>query len=393
MASHLRIQEKCDLVIALTHMRLAEDMQVADATTTGNSRVDLLLGGHDHEVVRRLNGDTNTNSATIEQGCNNADITVDGLIRDTEGDIRIIKSGTDWRGLSLVRMMVQRDEDGTANISTVYLRQWSNIGTAPVPSSGSLSQISQMLGSIHSRVNILVQKPLLHASILLEGRSSVVRSQETNLGNMLADSVRAFYNIEIALFNSGAIRCDQVVGPTIPGNKPLLVKDIINICPFGNSLLVKRVSGRTLVHALENSIGDMHMDGRFLQISGLRVVATWQRTPGNRVLDVFLDLPGTVTHNIEPARMYTVAVPKFIADGFDGYTRFPAEETIIDPEAAITDTDLMLRIFGHNDKPNCDDHAIGAERARAVTIVGHNASDGLPIVNPVTDGRIRFIED
>lgn len=107
------------MVIALTHMRLAEDMKVAGATRTGQSRVDLLLGGHDHEVVRRFGGDTNTDPATIEQGHNNEDIMTDGFIRDAQGDIRIIKSGTDWRGLSLVRMMVEKDEKGSMNVSSV----------------------------------------------------------------------------------------------------------------------------------------------------------------------------------------------------------------------------------------------------------------------------------
>lgn len=142
---------------------------------------------------------------------------------------------------------------------------------------------------------------------------------------------------------------------------------------------------------MENSIGDMHMDGRFFQIAGLRMVATWQRKPGHRVLDIFLDRPGTTPQKLHPSRMYTVALPKFIGDGFDGYTLFPAEETIVDEETAITDTGLMLQIFGHKAEEGCDDHEMGIQRAQAVIIVG-TASDGLPIVNPVVDGRIRFIE-
>lgn len=142
---------------------------------------------------------------------------------------------------------------------------------------------------------------------------------------------------------------------------------------------------------MENSIDDMHLDGRFLQIAGLRLVATWGRKSGHRVLEMFLDRPGTLPQKIEPSRTYTVAMPKFIADGFDGYTLLPAEQKIVDEETAITDTGLMLRIFGHGPESECDDHAMGIQRAQAVTIVGR-ASDGLPIVNPAVDGRIRFLE-
>lgn len=119
VAYHLRVQESCDLVIALTHMRLAEDIEVAEATKTGKSRVDLLLGGHDHEVIRRFSGDTDRDPSIIEQGHDNADITAEGLICDTQGDIRIIKSGTDWTGLSLVRVVIEKDDNGSIDsIST-----------------------------------------------------------------------------------------------------------------------------------------------------------------------------------------------------------------------------------------------------------------------------------
>lgn len=127
-----------------------------------------------------------------------------------------------------------------------------------------------------------------------------MRSQETNLGNKLADAVRTFYDVDIAFFNSGAIRCDTVLGPTVPGASPLLVRDIISkhqtspfkreetnqpdICPFGNLFLVKNLTGSTILEALENSVSDSHADGRFLQLSGLRMVADWKKSEGSSVV-------------------------------------------------------------------------------------------------------------
>jgi hypothetical protein len=45
---------------------------------------------------------------------------------------------------------------------------------------------------------------------------------------MLADAIRALYAADIGLFNSGAIRIDQVLDATIPDGKPLLVRDMIS---------------------------------------------------------------------------------------------------------------------------------------------------------------------
>lgn len=119
LARHLRVNERCDLVIALTHMRVPEDMDVANATTAGDGRIDLLLGGHDHEVVRRFAGDTDLTAENVEQGRKVSDLEVDGRLPEAEGNIRLVKSGTDWRALSLVRLIVQRDENGNVVGSTV----------------------------------------------------------------------------------------------------------------------------------------------------------------------------------------------------------------------------------------------------------------------------------
>ncbi|KAL2814698.1 Metallo-dependent phosphatase-like protein [Aspergillus cavernicola] len=398
LAYHLRINEHCDLVIALTHMRVPEDMAVANATTSGDSRVDLLLGGHDHEVVRRYAGDTDVIAENVEQGRKITEVEVDGMVPDAEGDIRLVKSGTDWRALSLIRLIVQRDEKGTVVGSTVKLRQYTDIQTA-ITRSPPPPAIIEMLNGIHDRVGTLVQKPLLHSAIPIDGRNSTIRRQETNMGNMLADAIRAFYGTDVGLFNSGAIRTDQILKATMPGGEPLLVRDMINICPFGNALLVKRFTGEILRLALENSVSDKHTDGRFLQISGLRVVANWQRPEWSRVINVLLERPDGGLEPLDPTRTYTVAMPSFIAQGYDGFTWFSTLETIVNQEAAMTDTGLLLNMFGHGeglshegDSSENSGHAMGIRRARALIVVGQSPSDSLPIVRPVVEDRIRFIE-
>lgn len=245
LAKHLRNVEKCDLVIAITHMRLIEDLAVSNATVFGEERVDLLLGGHDHEVVCRFAGDVDDNPEIILQSRLNKDIVVDGQVAEMRGDVRIVKSGTDWRSYSIVNLIIERLEDGKAHLQTVQCRfglsgwvlfladggavnQYTDI--TAVPSYNVLSasfELSSILSSIHARITDAVQHPLLHTRIALEGRSSIIRSQETNLGNMLADAVRAFYGTEIAFVNSGGIRCDRVVEPTSSTKGALCVKDIV----------------------------------------------------------------------------------------------------------------------------------------------------------------------
>jgi 5'-nucleotidase len=119
VAKHLRTTMKCDFVIALTHMRLTEDLGASSATQSGEEKIDLLLGGHDHHVVRRFAGDTEENPDIIQQGCLNDEMICNGEVLEASGDIRIVKSGTNWSGFSVIRLHVNRGLDGIASLKSV----------------------------------------------------------------------------------------------------------------------------------------------------------------------------------------------------------------------------------------------------------------------------------
>jgi 5'-nucleotidase len=83
----LRKEKKVDFVVAITHMRLAEDMLVSEACRD----VDLILSGHDHDIV-------------VQGG--NLVVVND----DAKGDIRIVKSGTDFRSYSIIKVPIRKVE-------------------------------------------------------------------------------------------------------------------------------------------------------------------------------------------------------------------------------------------------------------------------------------------
>lgn len=210
---------------------------------------------------------------------------------------------------------------------------------------------------------------------------------------MLADAVRAFYNTDIALVNSGAIRCDRIIQPV--DGVPLRIGDIVDISPFGNAMAVKRVSGRVLAAAFENSVCDAHTDGRFLQVSGLCMTVDWRCREGRRVTGIIY-LPKVGEPQVLNAdKMYTAAMADFIASGFDGYSCFKHAETLVDAEGAMTDTSLLLEIFGatsarEKDGEIADDRNASVERAKKAIIQRWHEVDGFPVVSPSLDGRIKI---
>ncbi|KFY80136.1 hypothetical protein V499_00972 [Pseudogymnoascus sp. VKM F-103] len=391
-ARRLRQRENCDLVIALTHMRLAEDIAVAHATRSGEGWINLLLGGHDHNVVQRASTDDETNPDVAQQGVP----PTDAAATDYQGDVRIVKSGTDWRGLSIIRLSVARLPDNSVSILNVKLKQIADLTQMPNYNDIPLCPNTlKIISDVHVKIEKLVEAPLLMTDIALEGRSQIVRSQEANLGNMLADAVRAYYNTDIAFVNSGAIRCDRIIHAQ--PNQPLRIRDVIDISPFDNAFVVKRVSGRVLVEAFENSVSDAHTDGRFLQVSGVRIVADWSRLEGQRIGTVAYVPRDGPPQAMGAERMYTVAMVDFIASGFDGYRCFQDTETLVDAEGAMTDTNLLLQVFGvapaedSGGVGGTDRSTVGIQRAKESIIRRRHSDNQLPVISPLIEGRIRFV--
>jgi 2',3'-cyclic-nucleotide 2'-phosphodiesterase (5'-nucleotidase family) len=123
MASHLRLSENCDLVIAVTHMRLVEDLAVSGNTLCDDERVDLVLGGHDHHVVLRDLNNTNPDPEVIQSGIHDPG----SEISHHEGHVRIVKSGTDWRGLSVVRLRLGKGNNGEKSVSTISGKRYTRM--------------------------------------------------------------------------------------------------------------------------------------------------------------------------------------------------------------------------------------------------------------------------
>jgi 5'-nucleotidase len=147
-----------------------------------------------------------------------------------------------------------------------------------------------------------------------------VRNSETNMGNLAADALRFTGAADIAIQNGGGIRADIAAGPVTLG-------DTFNVLPFTNLVqTADNVSAAQLKAVLEHSVANAstagNPDGRFAQVSGMRVVYDTSRPAGERVLSITLD-DGTVLVDhgavVAGARSVSMATIDFTANGGDGY--------------------------------------------------------------------------
>ncbi len=196
----------------------------------------------------------------------------------------------------------------------------------------------------------LAQTVIGQSEVALEGRRPQIRNQETNLGNLMVDSLlwsarqqAASFGApapDVALQNGGGIRNNSLLPA---GNVTELTT--FDVAPFLNfTAIVPGVTPQDLKNLLENAYARIaNADGRFAHVAGLRVVVDTSKpgmvidvngnitTPGERVRSVIL-ADGTVMvaegQIAATAKNVNVATIDFLARGGDQYP-FPKPYTFI----------------------------------------------------------------
>jgi 2',3'-cyclic-nucleotide 2'-phosphodiesterase (5'-nucleotidase family) len=182
----------------------------------------------------------------------------------------------------------------------------------------------------------------------LNGLRADVRTRETNLGRVAADSSLWFtqtnedlmgLGVDVALKNGGGIR-DNITGPSI------IRLTIQAALAFDNTLTVLRLTGGQMIAAMENSVSrNPSADGRFPQIAGMTLEFDPSQ-PGVEGLES-LDTPSRIrslvitradgtedvlidnfTAQGDLTRTFVLATNSFTASGGDGYAAFAAAEEL-----------------------------------------------------------------
>ncbi|MBO6210699.1 MAG: bifunctional metallophosphatase/5'-nucleotidase [Schwartzia sp.] len=172
-----------------------------------------------------------------------------------------------------------------------------------------------------------------------------VRSQETNMGDFVADAFRTVLNTDVALVNGGSLRNKISKGV-------FTYQDILTAFPFGNMSSAVEVTGQTILDALELSAMNLpDENGGFLQVSGMSytIDATIPSTVeldahgsfvavrgDRRIRDVMIG-----GKPIDPEKIYTVGGTTYVLkDGGNGMVMFKGAKLIDD--GTLTDADMIM---------------------------------------------------
>lgn len=310
------LENGCDMIIALTHMRAPNDEILASHVKD----IHLILGGHDHSP--------------------HADFV------PPHGTL-LLKSGTDFREFSVLKV-TKRAGNGTVPCTDTVqpttnetdsevdccarsredvLVSWKRMYvTSSTPED---EEVASIVRNYNDMMGEKILSPLGWTLVDLDARFDSVRNSETSLGNLLADVMRLGMGLPIdgALLNSGTIRSDR-----IHTAGQLAVKDLITMLPFTDELVVVEMTGKDLIDALEISVSSWPAkEGRFLQVSGISYSFDPSQETGERVIVDSVHIGG---EPIDLENKYTIATKAYLRSGKDGFTTLKKAKVVLDPETA-----------------------------------------------------------
>ena len=332
----LKKDQKADYIILLTHMGMRIEKYKSDELLSKLENVDAVIDGHTHRIYNVTSPDRNGKNIYIAQT---------GTKLQTIGKIILKKDNT-----ITSEIISEIPEPSNKTNATQIYRDKANRWVD--------KNMNNFINGIWSEYEDLLNDQFGHSNydiIVKEEENSPTdsiycRIKECTLGNLITDAVREAGKAEITIINGGAIRNNLYKGNLTKG-------ELINILPWFNNIVIKRLTGQCILDALEFGVSEFPLSsGGFPQVSGI----TFDIDPdiNSTVLTdetgVFLNVTGKrrVSNvkingkNLEVNKIYNASLIEFTAKGGDGYSML-AEFDILN-EALITDTDAFCYYIQNN---------------------------------------------
>jgi 5'-nucleotidase/UDP-sugar diphosphatase len=277
-------------IIALTHLGYNDSLQYDNDLKLAEmvDGIDVIVGGHTHTKL--------TEPTLVEK----------------EEPTLIVQAGQYSENLGVLD--VEFDYYGTVTAYAGELISLADKAEDPVA--------LEMLKPYKAEVEVLEKQSIgVTSAVKLDGEKSIVRTQESNLGNLITDGMLSTAkkinpDTVIAVTNGGGIRTDIDAGDITLG-------EVLKVMPFTNALAIMNLKGSELMEALEQSVGLLpETNGGFLHVSGMKFTFDSSKPAGERIVKAEVkNEDGTYTE-LDENQNYVVATNTYIAAGGNGYDVF-----------------------------------------------------------------------
>ena len=259
-------KDSVDLLVALTHNGWSNDSTLA-ARVRG---LDLIIGGHSHTVLEQpriinnvIISHTGSHGRYIGHLTLNVDITANSII------------GYEAELIPVLTDSIKADRK-VARLISKYTKKHTKT-------------LDRNIGTLASNWN-----------------SS--KHDQSNMAQWFVDAMRGILpRTDLAVINNGNLRKNL-------GRGPIKVRDVWEICPFENSIIVFQISGIELINAVYHLIDSPR---EFMTWSGLKVVSD-----SGEVRSIMVNnLP------VHPKNEYSVIATGYVRDHIKSYLDIPQDFT------------------------------------------------------------------
>lgn len=220
-----------DYVIALSHIGYDESGKIDDITDIieNTEGLDVVLDAHSHSVIEEK------------------------IIKDKSGDdVLLTSTGTGFENIG--KLTIANGEFDTELVKTeTYTKTDADVDAYIAEINESYAELgNRKIGE--SKVELITHN---------EEGARLVRTAETNLGNLCSDALFFVTNADVSYVNGGGLRA-----PIKSGD--MTFNDIYSVFPFNNRIVTAEITGQVLLDMLEMSmISYPQEDGAFPHMSGI----------------------------------------------------------------------------------------------------------------------------
>jgi 5'-nucleotidase/UDP-sugar diphosphatase len=338
------LRAKADMVIAATHMghytdgrhgvNAPGDVEMARATRG----LDLIVGGHSQNPVCMLQENLRNDAYVPGTACAPDRQNGTWIVQAHEwgkyvgrADFQVQAGQIELIRYQLIPVNLKRTVDGR---KAPY--------TEPIPEDAGMRAFLQPFQD-NGQTRLMV--PVGETVGVFDGDRERVRKQPTNLGRLIAQSMRDKTGADVALMNSGGVR------DSLPEGR-ITYRDVLKVQPFGNQVAVVRLTGAELQSYLEAAARMTPGSGAFPQTVGVQM-----RIEGGQLKEARVN-----GQPIEPRREYRLALNSFTATGGDGYPKLATHPGYLN--TGFVDAEVLRAYIAARSPLNAADYAPGDDVQR-----------------------------
>ncbi|KRZ78318.1 Snake venom 5'-nucleotidase [Trichinella papuae] len=324
-------QEGVDFIIALGHAGIEMDRLICQ-TVPG---VDVVVGGHSNTFL--YTGPV----PSVENAV--------GPYPEVYGDDRrhclVVTSYAFGKYLGSLRLQLDELKNGS-------IMKWAGNPILLDKRFTENEQMSELLKPYSAMLDVYKKKTIGKTMVELNG---MCRISECNVGNLIADAVveAAIRKSEFDHSNSGLVvivNGGSIRNFKLTSKSNFTMADLYHMVPFRNDFVHLTINGSQLLDVFEHSVSGYSTTnalGKFLQISGARVLYDLKQPAGKRVRSVLIRCQACTLPRFESLKLnsiYSLMTNTFLAKGGDSYSML-ANAKYNNPLSSISDVEAVLGYF------------------------------------------------